>query len=169
MAAGSKPGDSVSNSAQTGARRTLPQRGDALPEQTHKPDNVQLFFYNAALWNAHRIHYDLPYATEVEGYPGLVIAGPLMGDWLGQCVDDWLGEAGTLLNLEYSNRGAAYIGETLTAGGQVKTVDAATGEVSLELFIRNEAGEVITPGQAVVRFAVVADGEEEHRGREQVS
>ena len=41
--------------------------GDALPETRHTPDNVQLFFYNAVLWNAHRIHYDLPYATEVEG------------------------------------------------------------------------------------------------------
>lgn len=165
MTASPKPEDGVSASAQTGARRPLPQPGDALPEQTHKPDNVQLFFYNAALWNAHRIHYDLPYATEAEGYPGLVIAGPLMGDWLGQCVDDWLGEAGTLLNLEYSNRGAAYIGETLTAGGQVKAVDAATGEVSLELHIRNEAGALITPGQAVVRFAVAADGREKRTER----
>ena len=136
----------------------LPKPGTLLPEQLHQPDNVQLFFYNAALWNAHRIHYDLPYAKEVEGYPGLVIAGPLMGDWLGQCVDDWLGEAGTLLNLEYSNRGAAYIGETLTAGGEVKAVDAATGEVTLELFVRNEAGAVITPGQAVVRFGPVLPG-----------
>ena len=132
----------------------LPKPGDSLPERTHKPDNVQLFFYNAALWNAHRIHFDLPYATDVEGYPGLVIAGPLMGDWLGQCVDDWLGENGVLLNLEYSNRGAAYIGETLTAGGEVTTLDAATGEATLELFIRNAAGAVITPGKALVRFAL---------------
>ena len=132
----------------------LPKPGDSLPERTYKPDNVQLFFYNAALWNAHRIHFDLPYATDVEGYPGLVIAGPLMGDWLGQCVDDWLGENGVLLNLEYSNRGAAYIGETLTAGGEVTTLDAATGEATLELFIRNAAGAVITPGKALVRFAL---------------
>ena len=126
--------------------------GDELPAETHRPDNVQLFFYNAALWNAHRIHYDLPYATEVEGYPGLVIAGPLMGDWLGQCVESWLGAGGVLLNLAYSNRGAAYIGETLTAGGTVESVDAAKGEASLTLFIRNEAGDVITPGRARVRI-----------------
>lgn len=126
--------------------------GDDLPAQTHKPDNVQLFFYNAALWNAHRIHYDLPYATEAEGYPGLVIAGPLMGDWLGQCVEAWLGEDGTLVNLEYSNRGAAYIGEILTAGGTVEAVDAAKGEATMALHVRNEAGDVITPGRAVVRL-----------------
>ena len=126
--------------------------GEELPPQNHSPDNVQLFFYNAALWNAHRIHYDLPYATDVEGYPGLVIAGPLMGDWLGQCVEAWLGDGGSLVNLEYSNRGAAYIGETLTAGGTVEAVDAAKGEVTLALHIRNEAGDVITPGRALVRL-----------------
>jgi len=126
--------------------------GDELPTQTHEPDNVQLFLYNAALWNAHRIHYDLPYATDVEGYPGLVIAGPLMGDWLGQCVEAWLGDDGALVNLEYANRGAAYVGETLTAGGAVETVDAAKGEVALTLFIRNAAGDVITPGRALVRL-----------------
>ena len=126
--------------------------GDELPAQTHKPDNVQLFFYNAALWNAHRIHYDLPYATDEEGYPGLVIAGPLMGDWLGQCVEAWLGEGGALVNLEYSNRAAAYIGETLIAGGSVESVDVARREVSLTLFVRNEAGDIITPGRALVRL-----------------
>ena len=62
--------------------------GDVLPEREFKPDTVQSFLYNAALWNAHRIHYDYPYATEVEGYPGIVIAGPQMGDWLTQCVLD---------------------------------------------------------------------------------
>ena len=61
--------------------------GDALPEQFHTPDNVQLMLYNAALWNGHRIHFDEPYAKEVEGYPGLVIAGPLLGDWLNQVVE----------------------------------------------------------------------------------
>jgi len=68
--------------------------GDALPEQFHTPDNVQLMLYNAALWNGHRIHFDEPYAKEVEGYPGLVIAGPLLGDWLNQVVELWLGEKG---------------------------------------------------------------------------
>ncbi len=43
--------------------------GDKLPERSYKPDNVQLMLYNAALWNAHRIHFDEPYAKEVEGYP----------------------------------------------------------------------------------------------------
>ena len=126
--------------------------GDTLPGRDYKPDNVQLFLYNAAIWNAHRIHYDHAYATEVEGYSGLVIAGPMIGDWLTQCVLDWLGDDGQLASIEYSNRKAAYIGETLNTGGKVISCDLQKNEVELEVTIKNEAGEVIAPGVAVVRF-----------------
>jgi 3-methylfumaryl-CoA hydratase len=129
--------------------------GDELPGREFKCNTVQQFFYNAALWNAHRIHFDLPYATEVEGYAGLVVAGPLMGDWLTQCVTEWLKEDGSLRSFEYSNRKAAYTGEVLRAGGQVISVDPETGDIGLELQIRNAADEVIAPGGAVVRFPVV--------------
>jgi 3-methylfumaryl-CoA hydratase len=124
------------------------QVGDALPERELTPDNVQLFLYNAALWNAHRIHFDEPYTREVEGYPGLVIAGPMLGDWLNQCVEEWLGDQGRLVSIEYSNRAATYIGETLTSGGTVIEVDPASGSVRVEVFIKNAAGEVVTPGVA---------------------
>ena len=40
-------------------------------------DTVLLFRFSALTFNGHRIHYDLPYATEVEKYPGLVVHGPL--------------------------------------------------------------------------------------------
>ena len=43
---------------------------------------VQLFRYSALTFNGHRIHYDRKYATEVEGYPGLVVHGPLMATLL---------------------------------------------------------------------------------------
>ena len=124
--------------------------GDSLPEREHTPDNVQLMLYNAALWNAHRIHFDEPYAKEVEGYPGLVIAGPLLGDWLNQVVEEWIGDAGVLTRIEYSNRIASYIGETLTAGGTVTAVQG--DEVTIEVFIRNEAGDIAAPGVATVRL-----------------
>lgn len=41
-------------------------------------DPVLLFRFSALTYNAHRIHYDLPYATDVAGYPGLVVHGPLL-------------------------------------------------------------------------------------------
>jgi len=42
------------------------------------PDETALFRFSALTYNAHRIHYDHPYATGVEGYPGLVVHGPLL-------------------------------------------------------------------------------------------
>jgi hydroxyacyl-ACP dehydratase HTD2-like protein with hotdog domain len=126
--------------------------GDALPTRELVCDTVQLFFYNAALWNAHRIHFDAPYATDVEGYPGLVVAGPLIGDWLTQCVLEWMGDSGELVSFEFSNRRAAYVDDPLVSGGNVLSVDAETGLVTLDLHVLNEEQEVIAPGQAVVRF-----------------
>ncbi|TDF83882.1 MaoC family dehydratase N-terminal domain-containing protein [Pseudomonas sp. H9] len=47
-------------------------------QETFVPSPVALFRYSAVTFNAHRIHYDEPYATAVEGYPGLVVQGPLI-------------------------------------------------------------------------------------------
>jgi 3-methylfumaryl-CoA hydratase len=46
------------------------------------PDAVLLLRYSALTFNGHRIHYDRKYATEVEGYPGLVVHGPLIATLL---------------------------------------------------------------------------------------
>ncbi len=123
-----------------------------LPERTHRPTNVSLFLYNAAVWNAHRIHYDETYTTTVEHHPGIVVDGPLQGDWLAQCVGNWLGDDGTVLRFQYSNRLAAYLGETLTSGGRVVAVDPDKRQAEVELWIRNEAGQVISPGSATVQL-----------------
>jgi 3-methylfumaryl-CoA hydratase len=46
------------------------------------PDPVLLFRYSALTFNGHRIHYDRPYAMNEEGYPGLVVHGPLIATLL---------------------------------------------------------------------------------------
>ncbi|WP_223119692.1 FAS1-like dehydratase domain-containing protein [Salinicola corii] len=55
---------------------------EPMPEadwsQTIDPDPVLLFRYSAVTFNGHRIHYDWPYVTDTEGYPGLVVHGPLI-------------------------------------------------------------------------------------------
>ncbi len=51
--------------------------GDAAWSETFLPTTIALFRFSALTHNAHRIHYDHPYATEVEGYPGLLVHGPL--------------------------------------------------------------------------------------------
>ena len=50
--------------------------------QVVRPDALLLFRYSALTYNSHRIHYDAPYATAVEGYSGLVVHGPLLATLL---------------------------------------------------------------------------------------
>ncbi|WP_211872196.1 FAS1-like dehydratase domain-containing protein [Plastoroseomonas arctica] len=49
---------------------------------TLTPDAVMLFRFSALTGNGHRIHYDHPYVTGVEGYPGLIVHGPLQATLL---------------------------------------------------------------------------------------
>ncbi|TQV81648.1 FAS1-like dehydratase domain-containing protein [Denitrobaculum tricleocarpae] len=69
--------------------REAAKRDDALPEggtapqeadwsRKLTPDPVLLFRYSALTWNSHRIHYDRDYVMGQEGYPGLVVHGPLL-------------------------------------------------------------------------------------------
>lgn len=72
--------------------RDAPRAGDAAPppaaapaaawERRIVPDDVLLFRYSALTFNSHRIHYDRRYATATEGYPGLVVHGPLLATLL---------------------------------------------------------------------------------------
>ncbi|MFQ5973377.1 MAG: MaoC family dehydratase N-terminal domain-containing protein, partial [Alphaproteobacteria bacterium] len=64
------------------ARRHEPPKGEPEWRRTVTPDPVLLFRYSALTYNGHRIHYDRTYATEVEGYPGLVVHGPLVATLL---------------------------------------------------------------------------------------
>ncbi|MGA8393746.1 MAG: MaoC family dehydratase N-terminal domain-containing protein, partial [Burkholderiaceae bacterium] len=73
--------------------RAAAQRGDPVPppvpaekgatwQREIVPDPVLLFRYSALTFNGHRIHYDRKYVTEVEGYPGLIVHGPLIATQL---------------------------------------------------------------------------------------
>jgi 3-methylfumaryl-CoA hydratase len=73
--------------------RDAPQTGAAAPASVPAPsdpswvreiapDDVLLFRYSALTFNGHRIHYDRRYVTQVEGYPGLVVHGPLIATLL---------------------------------------------------------------------------------------
>lgn len=61
-----------------GATPPVVDKGLPIPAQALSwvPDAVDLFRFSAVTFNSHRIHYDLPYAREEEGYPGLVVHGP---------------------------------------------------------------------------------------------
>lgn len=57
-------------------------------QKTIEPTPVLLFRYSAITFNAHRIHYDYPYVTEQEGYPGLVVHGPMLATFMLQTFQD---------------------------------------------------------------------------------
>ena len=60
----------------TSGQLSLPCPADKAPDgEVWQPSEVNLFRFSAATFNAHRIHYDLPYARDVEGYPALVVHG----------------------------------------------------------------------------------------------
>ncbi len=69
-----------------GAAQAAPLPGNDLPigevVEDWTPDTVDLFRFSAVTFNGHRIHYDRRYATEVEGYPDLVVHGPLIASKL---------------------------------------------------------------------------------------
>jgi len=59
---------------------------DAVWSRTITPDPVLLFRYSALTFNGHRIHYDRSYVADVEGYPGLVVHGPLIATYMIELV-----------------------------------------------------------------------------------
>ena len=61
-----------------GAAAPVPAPAGERWRREIRPDPLLLFRYSAVTFNGHRIHYDHPYATRVEGYPGLVVHGPLI-------------------------------------------------------------------------------------------
>lgn len=78
-----------------GANATAPQRtATDRPDWSLSivPSPSLLFRYSALTFNAHRIHYDLPYAKEVEAYPGLVVHGPLIATLLLELLHRFLPE-----------------------------------------------------------------------------
>jgi len=59
-----------------------PLAKQAMWSRTIVPDALLLFRYSALTFNGHKIHYDRQYVTEVEGYPGLIVHGPLIATLL---------------------------------------------------------------------------------------
>ncbi len=75
------------------ARKPIPPvaRTDETDARAVTFDSTLLFRYSALTFNGHRIHYDLDYARDVEGYAGLVVHGPLLAQHLMLLATDLLG------------------------------------------------------------------------------
>ncbi|MBZ3906372.1 hypothetical protein [Streptomyces griseiscabiei] len=80
------------------------------------PTEALLFRFSALTANAHRIHYDTPYCRDVEGYPGLVVHGPLLALLMLELVRRNAPER-QVRSLSYRLHRPAFLGEHLLADG----------------------------------------------------
>lgn len=125
---------------------SVPSIGDQIPSRRFEPSAVDLFMFSASSWLLHRIHYDLPFTTEHDGHPGLLIHGPLQGVYLVRTVEAWLGDRARLDSISYRHLAPAYLGDALECGGVVTGSDDAG--VDLDLHAKNQEGETTTTGKA---------------------
>ena len=130
--------------------------GDAIPSLTVTVDETQMFFFSAATYNGHRIHYDKEWARDREGYDDVLVQGPLQAALLSRALTDWIGGDGRLVAFSVQNRAIALPGQELTFGGVVtgkRAADAgsATGHGLVDLDIYCKRGDdVLMPGTATV-------------------
>jgi hydroxyacyl-ACP dehydratase HTD2-like protein with hotdog domain len=122
--------------------------GDQIPALTVVVDETQMFFFSAATYNGHRIHYDKDWARDTEGYDNVLVQGPLQAALLSRALTDWIGGAGRLVAFSVQNRAIAYPGQQLTFGGVI-TGKREGGLVDLDIFCKR-GDEVLMPGTATV-------------------
>ena len=128
------------------------QEGDQIPTLAITVDATQMFFFSAATYNGHRIHYDRTWAREVEGYPDILVHGPLQAALLARAITDWIGPGGRLVRYSIQNRASAYPGEELRFVGTVTGIREEDGQALVDLSIHGEKGaaEILMPGTATV-------------------
>ncbi|HKK31565.1 MAG TPA: MaoC family dehydratase N-terminal domain-containing protein [Alphaproteobacteria bacterium] len=80
--------EAVADGGQSAAPKRETPPADTVWERTHVCDETLLFRFSALTFNTHRIHYDAPWAINVEGYPALVVHGPLSSTLLINFVRD---------------------------------------------------------------------------------
>jgi len=108
------------------------------------PDPVLLFRFSALTFNGHRIHYDQPYVTKEEGYPGLIVHGPLLG--LLQIELARRSNAGrTPASFEFRAMAPVYAGTPFTVHGRRE----ADGSVTT--WIANPTGGLAQQGKATFK------------------
>lgn len=117
---------------------------DGALEASVLPDPVMLFRYSALTGNGHRIHYDHPYVTGEEGYPGLVVHGPLQATLLARHALDLAGAGAALAHFAYRGKRPCFDGRPLALLGRRD----AEGMVRLET--RDDTGATCQEAEAVL-------------------
>lgn len=109
--------------AARGPAASLPVAADPEPTDGWRarldPDAATLFRFSALTYNTHRIHYDQPYVTGVEGYPGLVVHGPLLALLLLELPRRFAPER-QVAGFSYRLRSPAFAGVPIIADGDAR-------------------------------------------------
>lgn len=100
----------------TPAAAPIEAPGSPVWQRRLTPDEVLLFRYSALTANGHRIHYDQPYATGVEGYAGLVVHGPLLATLMLELLHDRQPDA-RLRRFAFRAHAPAIVGNELSIEG----------------------------------------------------
>jgi 3-methylfumaryl-CoA hydratase len=125
-------------------RPAKPAPTDATWSRKLVPDEVLLFRFSALTFNGHRIHYDQPYVTGTEGYPGLIVHGPLMG--LLQVELARRSNPGkTMKSFEFRALSPAFAGGALTVGARREADGSAA------TWIANAQGGLAQQGKTTFR------------------
>lgn len=116
------------------------RKGDHVRAVT--ADSVMLFRYSAATFNGHRIHYDVDYCRNVEGYPGLVVHGPLIATLLLGYAENDIASGRFIKTFEFrANR------PTFDLTGFHLHASEADDNAGLRLWSTNNLGEVGIEGR----------------------
>ena len=121
------------------------ERATLRPEWRRElvPDEVMLFCYSALTYNPHRIHFDWRYATEAEGYPGLLVHGPLTCTLLLDLIRRSLPGA-QLARFDYRALRPLIGGRRLVLAGA-----RVPGEPAVEVWAEDDNGFVAMRGRGV--------------------
>lgn len=127
--------------------------GYEIPTLTKKPTYMQLFMFSAVTWNRHLIHYNPEFARH-NGLRDVPTHRALLGNFLAQMLNDWMGKAGRIAKVEWSVRSTAIPGDTLACRGRVlqKRIDRGKKLVECKVWVENQGGDIITLGKAEVVF-----------------
>lgn len=138
--------DIVYRDVATGGSAPPPQTApvDAPWQRAWRFDSPRLFRYSAITFNSHKIHYDREYVTKEEGYPGLVVHGPLLATLMLELV-----RANTdrrLRRFEFRAMAPVFDGQSIQACGK------PDGD-RVEVWIRGASGAMHMRGNVVLASA----------------
>ncbi len=115
------------------------------------PGPVELFRFSAVTFNSHRIHYDLPYATEAEGYPGLVVHGPFTAARLHGLARRL---AGPLGRFSFRAEAPLFAGQPVWLVADAESGEAESGEAERQVVARRADGAVAMTARYTARDTV---------------